>query len=49
MLDVMFEIPSRTDVATCKVTKDTVQNKLAPVLTTTEIKPASSKKKEESA
>jgi ATP-dependent Clp protease ATP-binding subunit ClpX len=49
MLDVMFEIPSRTDVATCKVTKDTVQNKLAPVLTTTEVKPASSKKKEESA
>jgi ATP-dependent Clp protease ATP-binding subunit ClpX len=48
MLDVMFEIPSRTDVATCKVTKDTVQNKLAPVLTTTEVKPAS-KKKEESA
>jgi ATP-dependent Clp protease ATP-binding subunit ClpX len=49
MLDVMFEIPSRTDVATCKVTKDTVLNKLAPVLTTTEVKPASSKKKEESA
>jgi ATP-dependent Clp protease ATP-binding subunit ClpX len=49
MLDVMFEIPSRTDVATCKVTKDTVQNKLAPILTTTEVKPASSKKKEESA
>jgi ATP-dependent Clp protease ATP-binding subunit ClpX len=50
MLDVMFEIPSRTDVTICKVTKDTVQNKLAPVLTTTpEGKPASSKKKEESA
>jgi ATP-dependent Clp protease ATP-binding subunit ClpX len=49
MLDVMFEIPSRTDVTTCKVTKDTVQNKLTPILTTTEGKPSSNKKKEESA
>jgi ATP-dependent Clp protease ATP-binding subunit ClpX len=49
MLDVMFEIPSRTDVTTCKVTKDTVQNKLAPILTTTTESKPSSKKKEESA
>ncbi len=48
MLDVMFEIPSRTDVTTCKVTKDVVLNKLAPVLTTKEGQ-AGNKKKEESA
>jgi ATP-dependent Clp protease ATP-binding subunit ClpX len=49
MLDVMFEVPTRTDVSVCKVTQDTVLNKLTPILTTTsEVKP-SSKKKEESA
>ncbi|MBP1995953.1 ATP-dependent protease ATP-binding subunit ClpX [Paenibacillus eucommiae] len=48
MLDVMFEIPSRTDVTTCKVNKDAVMNKLAPVLVTSDDKP-NSKKKEESA
>ncbi|MCR8644189.1 ATP-dependent protease ATP-binding subunit ClpX [Paenibacillus sp. N1-5-1-14] len=47
MLDVMFDVPSRTDVSTCTVTQDAVQNKLAPVLTTKEGK--TSKKKEESA
>ncbi|MCD1258145.1 ATP-dependent protease ATP-binding subunit ClpX [Paenibacillus athensensis] len=47
MLDVMFEVPSRTDVSTCKVTKETVQNKLSPVLTTKDGQTA--KKKEESA
>jgi ATP-dependent Clp protease ATP-binding subunit ClpX len=36
MLDVMFELPSREDVTTCTVTKETVQNKIAPKLTTRE-------------
>ncbi len=36
MLDVMFELPSRDDVTTCTVTKETVQNKIAPKLTTRE-------------
>lgn len=49
MLDVMFEIPSRTDVSTCKVNQDTVQNKLAPILTSKEGTSGNGKKKEESA
>jgi ATP-dependent Clp protease ATP-binding subunit ClpX len=52
MLDVMFEIPSRTDVSTCKVSNDTIQNKLSPVLVIKESqkeKESGSKKKEESA
>jgi len=49
MLDVMFEVPSRTDVSTCKVTKETVQNKLTPVLTTKDGGQSTGKKKEESA
>lgn len=49
MLDVMFEVPSRTDVSTCVVSKDTVQNKLTPVLTTKDGAQAAGKKKEESA
>ncbi|MBQ6692708.1 MAG: ATP-dependent Clp protease ATP-binding subunit ClpX, partial [Clostridia bacterium] len=32
MLDVMFEIPSRTDVGTCVITKDTVLKKGKPTL-----------------
>lgn len=47
MLDVMFEVPSRTDVGTCVVTKETVNDTIAPVLGAKEEKP--SKKKEESA
>ncbi|TXK84695.1 ATP-dependent protease ATP-binding subunit ClpX [Paenibacillus sp. N3.4] len=49
MLDVMFEVPSRTDVSTCVVTKETIQNKINPVLTTKEGAQATGKKKEESA
>lgn len=30
MLDVMFDIPSRTDIAKCVITKDTVVNKQPP-------------------
>lgn len=49
MLDVMFEVPSRTDVTTCVVSKETIQNKITPVLTTKEGAQSSGKKKEESA
>jgi ATP-dependent Clp protease ATP-binding subunit ClpX len=51
MLDVMFEVPSRTDVASCNITKEVVQQKIVPELVTKDAnndkKP--SKKKEESA
>jgi len=47
MLDVMYDIPSRTDVSSCTITEDVIQNKIAPVLKGKEDKP--SKKKEESA
>jgi ATP-dependent Clp protease ATP-binding subunit ClpX len=33
MLDIMFEIPSRNDVAKVTVTEDTVKNKTAPIIT----------------
>ncbi|CAK4845546.1 unnamed protein product [Aphanomyces euteiches] len=57
MLDVMFDIPSRTDVTSCMVTKEVVLEKVHPTLTLKEgkdIKEAkepkeSAKKKEESA
>ncbi len=38
MLDVMYEIPSRTDVTKCIVTKDTVLKKEPPLLVTAERK-----------
>ncbi|WP_438444367.1 ATP-dependent protease ATP-binding subunit ClpX [Gorillibacterium sp. sgz5001074] len=50
MLDVMFEVPSRNDVASCMITKEVVQQKIVPELVTkdnNDKKP--SKKKEESA
>ncbi|MDT2261734.1 ATP-dependent protease ATP-binding subunit ClpX [Paenibacillus larvae] len=36
MLDVMFDVPTRTDVTECTITQDVVEKKLAPVLTTKE-------------
>src|SRR5690606_35041465 len=45
MLDVMYDIPSRTDVKSCLVTKEVVQEKITPMLMTGD----SDKKKEESA
>lgn len=44
MLEVMFDIPSRTDVSKCVITKEVIQEKITPLLTTKE-----NKKKEESA
>lgn len=45
MLDVMYDIPSRTDVKSCLVTKEVVQEKITPMLMTGD----NDKKKEESA
>ncbi|SFS99011.1 ATP-dependent protease ATP-binding subunit ClpX [Marininema halotolerans] len=47
MLDVMFELPSREDVTECIVTKETVEDKVGPRLTTRDGR--SVDKKEESA
>ncbi len=47
MRNVMYEVPSRTDVSKCVVTKDVVLNKEEPVIVTTGEK--KSKKKEASA
>ncbi|PTM58226.1 ATP-dependent protease ATP-binding subunit ClpX [Desmospora activa] len=47
MLDVMYDLPSRDDVTKCVVTKATVENKVAPRLTTREGRRVN--KKEESA
>lgn len=46
MRNVMYDVPSRTDVTKCIVTKEVVSNKEEPMLVTTDRK---SKKKEESA
>lgn len=46
MLNVMYEIPSRTDVTKCIVTKEVVAQKEEPILVTVDRK---AKKKEESA
>ncbi len=45
MLDVMYEVPSRDDVAKCTITKDVVLKKEPPILLTVDRK----KKKEETA
>lgn len=47
MLDVMFEVPSRTDVTKCVITEQVVRDKMPPELTTTGSD--DDKKKEESA
>ena len=46
MRNVMYEVPSRTDVSKCIVTKEVVVNKEEPIMVTVERK---NKKKEESA
>lgn len=47
MLDVMFDVPTRTDVNHCLITKEVVQNKIKPALTLAESDKKN--KKEESA
>jgi len=46
MLDVMYDVPSRTDVNHCLITKETVQNKIAPTLTLIKQDKKASKKEE---
>lgn len=48
MLDVMYEAPSATELSTCTVTKEAIQAKIAPEITTKDDE-KSVKKKEESA
>jgi len=48
MLDVMFDVPSRTDVAKCVITREVITKKEEPLLVTTDPK-ARRVKKEESA
>lgn len=43
MLDVMYEVPSRDDITTCRITEEVVRERIVPELTTEK------KKKEESA
>jgi len=49
MLDVMFEVPSRTDVQKCVITEKVVKEKLPPILTLRDGSSTRGKKKEESA
>lgn len=46
MLDVMFDVPSRTDINHCLITKDTVQNKIVPTLTLAKAEKKNNKKEE---
>jgi ATP-dependent Clp protease ATP-binding subunit ClpX len=47
MLDVMYDVPSRTDINHCLITQEVVQNKIIPMLSLA--KPDKKNKKEESA
>jgi ATP-dependent Clp protease ATP-binding subunit ClpX len=49
MLEIMYDIPSRVDVSKCVMTKDSVLGNVPPILVTTEKKPGTGKKKEETA
>ena len=49
MTDIMYDIPSRTDVNKCIITRDVVEGKSEPVLVLREKKTRTSKKKAESA
>jgi ATP-dependent Clp protease ATP-binding subunit ClpX len=49
MLDVMFEVPSRSDVQKCVITEQVVKEKLPPILTLRDGSSTRGKKKEESA
>ncbi|MCI3923588.1 ATP-dependent protease ATP-binding subunit ClpX [Paenibacillus sp. TRM 82003] len=46
MLDVMFDVPSRTDINHCLITKDVVQNKIIPTLTLAKTNEKKNKKEE---
>ncbi len=51
MLEVMYDMPSRTDIAKCVVTREVVENHEEPLLVTTQdrAKPRTKKQKEETA
>ncbi len=51
MLEVMYDMPSRSDIAKCVVTREVVENHEEPLLVTTQdrSKPRSKKQKEETA
>ncbi len=49
MLEIMYDIPSRGDISKCIMTKDSVLGNVPPILVTTEKKPGTGKKKEETA
>jgi ATP-dependent Clp protease ATP-binding subunit ClpX len=49
MLDVMFDLPSREDIAKCMITEETVQNKMMPLLMTKEGQVIRNEKPKESA
>ncbi|MHB1956094.1 MAG: ATP-dependent Clp protease ATP-binding subunit ClpX, partial [Sulfobacillus sp.] len=51
MLDVMYDMPSRNDIAKCVVTREVVENREAPLLVTTQdrAKTRTKKQKEETA
>ncbi len=49
MLDVMFDVPSRTDIKKCVITKEVVENQYPPVLITTEGQVIQSEKPKETA
>ena len=46
MLDVMYDVPSRTDVNYCLITKEVVQNKIKPLLTVAKPDKKANKKEE---
>lgn len=47
MLDVMYDIPSREDIKKCIVTKETIEQKIAPTLVLAEQKKKKTRKKNE--
>ncbi|WP_432663400.1 ATP-dependent Clp protease ATP-binding subunit ClpX [Wukongibacter baidiensis] len=47
MLEVMYDIPSRDDIKKCIVTKETIENKIAPTLVLAEQKKKKTRKKNE--
>ncbi|HHX13609.1 MAG TPA: ATP-dependent Clp protease ATP-binding subunit ClpX [Clostridiales bacterium] len=49
MTDIMYEIPSRTDIRKCIVTKSTIDHNTGPTLVLSEAKPIDKGKKEETA
>jgi ATP-dependent Clp protease ATP-binding subunit ClpX len=45
MLDIMYEIPNRTDVEKCVITKETIENDGEPTLVLSQEKKSRARKK----